>query len=393
MFRVLASACPASVKALTKATIRPVGRKNPGKVEMKKNVLSKRERKPTKFDALNVFAAWAQDEHVAMTHKDAIPRFTRFLEESLKESLQSDTLLYGNRTQAMFEEVVANLGAVQLVKSEDAGAIYNVDTTLEIPDTRIILADGQNLLVETKNCHKAWDKPYRIKAKYLDGLVRYSKLVACDLRIAIFWSQQRRWTLIPPSALVPDGKSLQIGFGDAFMANEMGTLGDKLIGCGFPVTIRCCVEKRNGKSRMQADKHRYFINKREITQANEKKLLFFLMLWGDWEMNSKVFEEDEYKRVTDVTFAPNEELRNGEPDSGDQCVLTEFLSTVLSRYWLQFTSNEDGKFKTMLPTREVWNTRLLELTEETSKSFAIATVITKAQHAATTPGGEADATV
>ncbi|MBX3156770.1 MAG: hypothetical protein KF773_12260 [Deltaproteobacteria bacterium] len=358
---------------------------------MKRHVLTKRERKPTKFDALNVFAAWAQDERVAMTKGDAIPRFAEFLKESLKESLQSDTLLYGNRTQAMFEAVVANLGAVQLVKSEDSGDIYNADATLEIPDTRIILADGQNLLVETKNCHKDWNKPYRIKAAYLDGLVRYASLVRCDLRIAIFWSQQQRWTLIPPSALQANGKSLQIEFGDALMANEMGTLGDKLIGCGFPVTLRLYFEKRDGKLRMQGDKHRYFINKREITQANEKRLLFFLMVWGEWEMNGNVLEEDASKRIVDITFIPNDEIRRGDPDSGDLCVLTEFLSTVLSRYWVQFTSNEDGKFKTMLPTREVWNTRLLEITEDTSKSFAVATVVSKAQHAAEVGVDEANA--
>jgi hypothetical protein len=92
---------------------------------MKKHILFKRDRKPTKFDALSVFAAWGRDESVAITHKDAVSRFARFLEESLKESLQSDTLLYGNRTQALFEVVVANLGAVQFVTSEDSGDNYN----------------------------------------------------------------------------------------------------------------------------------------------------------------------------------------------------------------------------------------------------------------------------
>jgi Holliday junction resolvase len=358
---------------------------------MKKHVLFKRERKPTKFDALSVFAAWGQDESVAITHKDAVRRFALFLEESLKESLQSDTLLYGNRTQAMFEAVVANLGAVRLVKSEDSGDIYNADGTLEVPDTRVILANGQNLLVETKNCHREWDKPYRVKAAYLDGLVRYSKLVGGEFRIALFWSKQQRWTLISPSALKLDGKSLQISFVDAFAANDMGLLGDKLLGCAFPVVIRCLVEKRDGKERIRTDKHHYFIGDREITDPNQQRLLFFLMIWGSWNIEkSIVVEENDYKRIVDVTFMPMEEERNGQEASGTGCVMNEFLSTVLSRYWLQFTSNEDGKFKTMLPSREVWNTRLLELTEETPKFFAVATIVTKAtSEVAEEPRGEA----
>ena len=356
---------------------------------MKKHILFKRDRRPTKFDALSVFAAWGQDESVAITHKDSVSRFARFLKESLKESLQSDTLLYGNRTQALFEAVVANLGAVQLVKSEDSGDIYNADATLEVPDTRVVLANGQNLLVETKNCHREWGKPYRMKVSYLDGLVRYAKLVGCELRIALFWSKQQHWTLISPSALKPDGKSLQISFIDAFAANEMHVLGDNLLGCAFPVVIRCLVEKCDGKARIRTDKHRYFIGEREITDPNQQRLLFFLMIWGSWSIEKNVVvEENDYKRIVDVVFMPREEARNGEDSSGPGCVMNEYLSTILSRYWLEFTSQEDGKFKTMLPSREVWNTRLLELTNDTPKFFAVATIVTR-EAVAEKPRGEA----
>ena len=342
---------------------------------MKKQVLTKRERKPTKYDALSVFGAWGQDERIAITQKGAIAKFARFLEQSLKESLASDTMLYGNRTQLLFEAMVANLGAVQLVKSEDAGDVYSLDPLLEIPDTRVVLADGRNILVETKNRHATPTKPYRMKADYLDGLARYAKLVGCELRIAIFWSHGQKWTLVPASAFKPDGKFVQIGLGDAFMSNDMGLLGDKLIGCRFPVTIRAFVEKKAGKSHTRLDRYRYFIHYREITTEREKRLLFFLMIWGEWEMDrSEVIEEDDYKRVVDAVFMPSMEAR-GEGVEGAGCVLNAFLSTVLSRYWLQVTSNGTGKIQTLLPNREHWSTRMLELTEESSRLFAICTVV------------------
>jgi hypothetical protein len=347
---------------------------------VKKHVLAKRERNPTKFDALSVFAAWGQNERVELTHKDAVSRFSRFLKQSLNESLKSDTLLYGNRTQALFEAVVANLGAVQIVKGEDSGDIYSADTTIEVPDTRVVLEDGRNLLVETKNHHANWDKPYRMKATHVDGLSRYAKLVGCELRIAIFWSKQQQWTLIPASALAPAGKWLEVAFVDALMANDMGSLGDKLIGCGFPVTIRGSVRKRAGKQRLQFDDQRFFIGEQEITQPNEKRLLFFLMMWGEWSIaKTAVLEDDDTRRVTDVVFMPTDEARGGKAESGSDCVLNAFLSTVLSRYWLQFTSNDDGKFRTMLPSRDVWSTQLLELTDETSRFFAVATVLPRSE--------------
>lgn len=347
---------------------------------MKEKILKKRERKPTKFDALKVFAAWAQDNNVAMTDKKSIATFSEFIAESLKESLSSETLLYGNRTQTMFEAVVANLGAVQLVKSEDSGDIYNVDNSLEVPDTRIILNDGRNLLVEVKNCHMNWQKPYRVKKTYLNGLAHYAKLVGAELLIAIFWSQQQRWTLVPQSALVPNGEQMQIGFREAFKANEMSILGDKLIGCGFPVAIRGLVEKRNGRLICRSDKWRYFINNKEITGKNEQRLLFFIMIWSQWDMSHSVIEEDAHKRITEITFMPPEETRRDNHDSGDGCVLTESLSTVLSRYWRHLTSDQDGKFESMLPIKDSWGDQLLKLTDETAKLFAIATVISPAQH-------------
>lgn len=179
---------------------------------MTTRILRKRERNPTKFDALSVFAAWAQQHNTPITAPDAVAQFANFLAASLKESIASDTMLYGNRTQMMFEAVVANLGEVQLVKGEDTGNIYSHEEGLEIPDTRIVLANGSQILVETKNHHESSDKPYRIKKSYLDGLSKYAELVGCKLRVAIFWSRMRRWTLVAPSVFKPYGKRMEVDF-------------------------------------------------------------------------------------------------------------------------------------------------------------------------------------
>src|SRR5215208_4082878 len=104
-------------------------------------LLRKHRRNPTKYDTLETFAAWAQERGMRMTAADALPQFADFVGESLRASLASPTTLFGGRTQAMFEAVVANLGRVLLVKREDAGDLFSKDEGLKIPDTRIILAD------------------------------------------------------------------------------------------------------------------------------------------------------------------------------------------------------------------------------------------------------------
>ena len=52
-------------------------------------VLKKEQRSPEKFDALNVFATWAQRHAVPVRQDDAVPRFAEFLparEPRLKSS-------------------------------------------------------------------------------------------------------------------------------------------------------------------------------------------------------------------------------------------------------------------------------------------------------------------
>ena len=80
---------------------------------MTTTILRKQPRNPTKFDALEIFGAWAQQENVPITAENGVARFADFLGRSLQESLGSPIALYGGRTQAMFEAVVANLGHVQ----------------------------------------------------------------------------------------------------------------------------------------------------------------------------------------------------------------------------------------------------------------------------------------
>lgn len=352
---------------------------------MPQRILRKVHRRPVKFDALDVFAAWAQEHGVPVIQKDALARFAADLDVSLKESLATDTMLFGNRTQAMFEAVVANLGEVRLVKREDAGDFYVESENVSAPDTRVVLSDGRNLLIETKNFHGSWDKPFRMKTSYLQQLKNYAALVGCPLRIAIFWSQQSRWTLVAPEVLTTSGRWAEIECVTAFGKNDMGALGDKILGTPFPLRIHSYVQKRGGRSRLRLDKSRFFVGEQEVLLAAQRRLLFFLALWGEWEIEKegqRSIEETDDRRIVEVAYMPMEEARNGMENSGDGCVLNAWLSTVLSRFWLQLTSTLDGGLATLLPDRGAWTDQLLEVTNEGESVFAILEVASSLDPAA-----------
>src|SRR5450759_4683982 len=81
--------------------------------------------------------------------------FLRGLADEFDLAKNSDTLIHGLRTENMFAHVVAALGGCTMVKSEDAGEIYADDTTLRIPDYRVVISADEQLLVEVKNHRSA----------------------------------------------------------------------------------------------------------------------------------------------------------------------------------------------------------------------------------------------
>src|SRR5689334_17565697 len=108
------------------------------------------KRDPIRFDLLDAFAAFGQQEKVSLRDPAATTGFVDRARASVEASLSNDALLHGLRTESMFEAMAASLGAVDLIKQEDAGRIYVSDTRLRVPDFRLVLRDGLQMLVEVK---------------------------------------------------------------------------------------------------------------------------------------------------------------------------------------------------------------------------------------------------
>ena len=183
-------------------------------------------RDPMRFELINVFAAFGPEEKVSLREPAATNGFVARTRASVESSLKNEAFLHGLRTQSMFEALVVSLGAVEILKQEDSGEIYASDDPehmLEVPDFRLVLEEGSQILVEVKNFYQDKDptQSFALGANYLEGLIRYSKLMACNLLLAIYWTKWNIWTLVPPEVLRSEGQRRKLDMLDAINANQV----------------------------------------------------------------------------------------------------------------------------------------------------------------------------
>src|SRR4029077_10708876 len=80
--------------------------------------------------------------------------FLASLTEPLASALEDDALLRGIGTEELFFAMVAELGAVRLIKQEDSGRLWSRQAGVRIPDYRIVLPDESQFLVEVKHYYQ-----------------------------------------------------------------------------------------------------------------------------------------------------------------------------------------------------------------------------------------------
>ncbi|HBM12933.1 MAG TPA: hypothetical protein DD390_09570, partial [Rhodospirillaceae bacterium] len=115
------------------------------------NVQSPPEQPKTKaFDLLASVAAFARKHAIPLNDPLLVERFIADAAPKLKEALADRTLIYGSRTERLFEATVLSLGRFRLLKIEDVGRVHAAETC-RAPDFRVVLDDGEQWLVEVKN--------------------------------------------------------------------------------------------------------------------------------------------------------------------------------------------------------------------------------------------------
>jgi hypothetical protein len=190
----------------------------------------------------------------------------------------------------MFEYVATSLGKCAIVKTEDAGGLHSTDPNIKIPDLRILLVDGQEFFVETKNFYQSAPfEAYKIKKDYIDKLKRYATLFKKDVKLAIYWSRWNQWTLISFDNIKCKGNKCSLPFYNAMKQNEMALLGDCILATLPPLKFRVITDpahprsvKENGETAFRIGGIELYCDDKKIIQPREQSIALFLMLYGEW---------------------------------------------------------------------------------------------------------------
>ncbi len=284
------------------------------------------------------------------SHQEA---FVAELITQIETQKQRAILIHGMRIQTMFAYVAAALGNCRIIKEEDAGEIY-VDEDLRVPDFRVATLDGEEFLVEVKNCHESNPRrDYRFTRRYLDSLRSYAQIMKKKLFIALYWSRPRLWTLVPSEDLELRERGYALTMLQAMMRNRMNILGDAMIGTTPSLSLKLFTDPARPRA-IGPDGHASFtIGRAELLCGDdvidddaEKDIAWFLINYGDWP-GSQLPAEIEADQLISTGFrvAP-EELAN----PGQQFEMVGVLSQMISRQYNESTSPE-GSIRTLSPGR------------------------------------------
>jgi len=296
-----------------------------------------------KLETLNLFSLLPLDQQLTINDPERKISFFARLGSGLELALKSESTLHGIRVQAMFQLMVASFGKVSLIKQEDSGECYHSsDEPIQVPDFRVVQADGKPLLVETKN-HCKLSAPFSVRERDLDALVLYSTLLRTPLKVAIYWARWNTWTLNKPDIFERDGRRARVEFMDALATSHMADLGDLMIGTKSPLMLRlpAAMDKPrsiNSEGELQihlAGWELYCAGKR-LEDEVEKLIAFYMMLYGKWQDSGPGAELDSDGLPTAILYSFEPEERH----AGQGFEIIGSLSSMFSAFYNSVTLEE-----------------------------------------------------
>ena len=305
-------------------------------------------RDPIRFGLLDAFAQFGREEKISLQNPAAADGFVERTRASVLSSLSNEALLHGLRTQFMFEAMTASLGAIEILKQEDSGGIYVSEDKLQVPDFRLILKDGSEMLVEVKNFYQGEDarRPFGLDTDYLEGLTLYANAMKCTLMLAIYWSRWNIWTLVRPEVFENRGETKTVHLEQALMGNQMATLGDYSVGTKFPLTMLMFADKSKPRSVAADGAGTFTISNVElycagrlIEEALEKRIATHLMFFGKWNYESEAKVLENQIELVEHRWVPDEDHEQGFE-------FVDSLSGMFSTYY-RFTTQNEGKIENL----------------------------------------------
>lgn len=303
-------------------------------------------RQHARLDGLDLYSRLAEMTGRRIDDPAQIADTLETIRASLEATTTQESTVYGWMAQNMFEGLVASLGSIKLLKTEDGGGIYVAGDDATPPDFRIVTGTGDRLLVEVKaHYQREPDSDFTIRTKDLDALKAYADTIGGHrLLFAIYWTRWNLWTLTDINEFREGPGSRQsLPMEQAAMRNELALLGDCIIGTESPLTLRLYADP---------SKHRRITDNGEalsftvaaveqtvagkiISDAAEQRLALFLMFYGRWEDHLEINENDDVLESVSLVTEPEPDLMN-RPDTHG------WLSSIYSTWFLHTTTNSDG---------------------------------------------------
>ena len=197
------------------------------------------------FDLLAEFGKFGLERRMSLRDPVTISAFIGHVGDRVEGALGDSPLLYGQRTEAMFEAFLVSLGEFELLKGEDSGRLFP-DVRYRVPDFRVVLKDGSHWLIEVKNVYEPDPLQQRrrvFSASHLGQLTAYADATGAELKIAVFWARWRIWTLVSPDRLIEEDGGLNLDMLTALRVNELSSLGDRTIGTRPPLRLRLTMDQ------------------------------------------------------------------------------------------------------------------------------------------------------
>jgi hypothetical protein len=199
-----------------------------------------------------------------------------------------------------------------------------------------------------KNFHQSRpSEDFRIRSKDLEALRRYSNLVGIDhLKFAVYWTLWNLWSLTDASWFQPDGPiDLSLSLPDAMKANEMGSLGDRILATEWPIGLTFFSDPaqprqvgEHGQGQFTVGRAEYSVAGRVVTAAVEQNIVHRLMLYSGWgeETGAEIIEGELIS--TWFMFSPDE-----PPPPSQGFAAHKPLSSIFSAMFNQATIDEEGE--------------------------------------------------
>lgn len=315
------------------------------------------DRKP--FDLLGELAKFGRENNISINDPQTITGFLSSAGVALGRAISDPALLYGQRTEAMFEAMLVSLGRYSLLKGEDDGRVHP-DGLYQAPDFRVVLEDGTQWLIEVKNAYVSDPDPSRQKRTFMtqtyrEKLENYTTATGGILKLAVYWARWGVWTLVSPGSVVDEKGDVTLDLETGLRLNELGKLGDRTIGTRPPLKFLLEADMSTSGPLPPEDLFSFTISnvgfycgEEELLDPIDRAIAWMFMQYGQWmEIGPEPIMQGDLVAGIEFRWEPGERLNKGFEIIGT-------LSQIFSRYYAERTLDNQEVVQLHAPLRPGW---------------------------------------